>query len=280
MTPLVRFVLLAVGLLLAASPVRADQAFIWVQGQPTMKLVPAETNYCYLVRVQGKFMGYGEQVRLRVINGFWTLGGTSQQQDVQAIARCFARSEVKAAPNAVRWASEEISATADTAGGGCVDTFPKAAWWGDAATVLTLVTGALRGGGERLTINQSGDPFGASTLILHSCQKQLGMGVYSFFVGIPSSGRSARFIGPNGTGTAGQAGEYTVFPGQQTLMAPTFDAFCYFTEINGKFDGGAESAEILSGGDANGQSRWLLRTSSSGTSSVSAKARCYAKDQR
>lgn len=274
-----RLLILMLMAVLAARPAAADQVFMWQQGQATKTLVTAADNYCYLTRISGKFRGYGERIRLRVMNGKWELGGQSAQQDIAAWARCFARSEIKAAPGSVRWASEEISATADNPGSGCVDTTPRNAWWGDAATVMTLVTGALRGGGERATISQSGDPFGPSILTLHSCQKQLGVGAYSFFVGKPSSGKAARFIGPNGIGSAGQAGEYASVANQDVMMAPLVDAICYFTEVSGAFNGGGESLTILPGSDANGVNRWVLQARHASGSGTVAKARCYAKNQ-
>jgi hypothetical protein len=262
-----------------ASPAYADSFFQWGQGNGAQKMLAAADNYCYLTRVRGKFMGYGERIRIRVVNGFWQLEGQSQQQGVAAWARCFARSEIKAPAGAERWSSEEFSATADNPGNGCVDTNPRLAWWGDGATVMTLVTGALRGSGERITINQSGDPFGPSTLVLHSCQKQLGVGAHSFFVGKPQSGRIARFIGPGGTGTPGQAGEYVSLPNQNVMMAPLTEAFCYFTEISGAFNGAGESVTILPGSDANGVSRWELQARHASGSGVSARVRCYARNQ-
>lgn len=270
---------ISVALLAAPEAALADKSFQWAQGQATQILGPAADNYCYLTHLAGKFRGYGEKVRVRVLNGTWQLGGSSQQEGVSGWARCFARSEIKGPPGAVRWSSDEISATADTNGGGCVDTFPKNAWWGDAVTVMTLVTGALQGGGERVTIAQSGDPFGSSTLVVHSCQKQLGFGAYSFFAGKPQSGSNARFIGPKGTGTAGQAAEYVSTPNQDVLLAPLTQAFCYFTEIGGAFNGGGESVTILPGADANGVGRWVLQARHASGSGTWAKARCYKRDQ-
>lgn len=264
---------------LLAAPVTADQVFMWSQGQPVTSLPPAPANFCYLTNVSGKFRGYGERVRLRVMNGKWELGGASQQIDVTAWARCFARSEIKAAPGAVRWASEEISATADNPGSGCVNTTPRNAWWGDAVTVLTMVTGAFKGLGERVTIAQSGDAFGPSTLLLNSCQKQLGAGVYSFFVGKPSSGKTARFIGPNGVGTAAQAGEYQSVPNQNVMMAPLTEAFCYFTSVSGTFNGGGERVTIVPAQDANGVNRWQLQARHASGQGTDACARCYARNQ-
>ena len=270
-----------VATILACLPMaaRADQVFFWNQGQPTRTLVAASTNYCYLTHVGGKFRGFGERVRLRVMNGMWELGGASQQIDVSAWARCFARTEITSIPGAVRWSSEEISATAEKSGNGCVNTNPRDAWWGDAVTVMTLVTGAMRGNGERLTIRQSGDPFGPSQLILYSCQEQLGMGAYSFFVGKPQSGHKARFVGPGGIGTAGQAGDYASVANQNVLMAPVSKAFCYFTEVGGAWNGGGENVTILPAQDANGVNRWMLQARHASGTGVFARARCYARDQ-
>jgi len=264
---------------LLPSAAHADKVFMWDQGKGAITMLPAADNYCYLTRVSGKFRGFGERVRVRVSNGAWRLEGQSQQAGLSAWARCVARSEFKGPTGTVRWSSEEISATAETGGGACVDTTPKNAWWGDAATVTTLVTGALVGSGERVTVNQSGDPFGPSTLIVHSCQKQLGFGVHSFFVGKPQSGHHARFIGPHGTGTAGQAGDYVSVPNQDVMLAPLFDSICYFTQIGGAFNGAGESLTILPGADSNGVNRWVLQARHGSGSGTFARVRCFAKNQ-
>lgn len=269
-----------VALIATATAARADSVHLWQQGQPTLTMVPAANNYCYLTRVAGRFRGYGERVRVRVMNGMWELGGASQQIDVAAWARCFARSEIKAADGAARASSEEISLSGTQAGSGKCGSLTKDAWWGDAVTVLTLVTGSLRGGGERVGVAQSGDPFGPSKLTLQSCQAQLGLGVYSFFVGKPQSGRAARFVGPGGTGTAAQAGEYASLGNQNVLMAPLAEAFCYFTSVSGAFNGGGESVTIVPATDANGVPRWMLQARHASGSGVDARARCYARDQR
>jgi hypothetical protein len=62
-------------------------------------------------------------------------------------------------------------------------------------------------------------------------------------------------------------------------MAPTKDAMCYFTRLQGQFDGGGEWAEIVPA-MVNGVERWQLRAQARGDAEVFAAARCYLRDQR
>lgn len=265
---------------LAPAPARADQAFRWLQGQPSVPMAPAAAFHCYLTRVGGKFRGYGEQVRIRVVDRVWRLEGNSRQEGVNAIARCFARATIKVPAGAVRSSGTEVSATADNDGAGCVDTAPRRAGPPGAAANITLVTGALRGGGEHVSVDQMPGAAGAPGLIVHSCQKELAVGVHSLFFGKPGGGSAARFIGPNGIGTASRAGEYISVLNRDVPLAPIGEAICYFSVIGGEFNGGGESVTIAPGADAHGVRRWMLRARHRSGTGVWAKARCYARDQR
>jgi hypothetical protein len=63
-------------------------------------------------------------------------------------------------------------------------------------------------------------------------------------------------------------------------MAPSEAAMCYFTHLQGRFNGGGEFAEIVPIIDSNGVERWRLRTKAMGNSTVWAGSRCYLRDQR
>jgi hypothetical protein len=57
----------------------------WSQGQPPVRLIRVEEGFCALTQVTGSFQGGGESVRVYVgDDGYWYLGGDSQQEGVGA----------------------------------------------------------------------------------------------------------------------------------------------------------------------------------------------------
>jgi hypothetical protein len=150
-------------------------------------------------------------------------------------------------------------------------------WWGDAATFMTEMDGGFYGAGESVSINQSSDPWSASVIGSTTCQGLTGLYARSLFVGIPSSGRQAKFRGPGGYGNAATAGEY-VADRSFVTMARLDEAFCYFTSIRGAVAGGGEKVEISVVFDPNGVEMWAMSTASQ-QGSLQAKARCYLYDQ-
>jgi hypothetical protein len=60
----------------------------WRQGAPPMPMIPVWQGVCGLISITGTFRGWGETVRIENQNGYWTLTGSSQQQDVAAQASC------------------------------------------------------------------------------------------------------------------------------------------------------------------------------------------------
>ena len=57
----------------------------WKQGDEPLKLIRKEEGFCALTSVTGHFQGGGEVVQVYVgDDGFWYLGGASQQDDVAA----------------------------------------------------------------------------------------------------------------------------------------------------------------------------------------------------
>lgn len=57
----------------------------WKQGDPPLRLIKYTDGICFLTGISGHFLGGGEQVRLWIdSDGYWYLGGQSQQQGVAA----------------------------------------------------------------------------------------------------------------------------------------------------------------------------------------------------
>lgn len=120
-------------------------------------------DYCFLTRVSGKFRGGGEEVRLRrdPKTGSWTLGGRSQQSGVAARATCLPMTTfLSSSWGAVRWISPQFSVTSQVSssllrcGSAPLGSYRyNAAWWGDAFTALTGMSGKFAGLGEFVMID-------------------------------------------------------------------------------------------------------------------------------
>ncbi|MEP6669208.1 MAG: hypothetical protein ABJF10_08650 [Chthoniobacter sp.] len=68
----------------AAGPA-AYETRTWRQGEPPVRLIRKEEGFCALTSVTGSFQGGGEIVKVYVADdGFWYLGGESQQEGVAA----------------------------------------------------------------------------------------------------------------------------------------------------------------------------------------------------
>lgn len=99
-------------------------------------------NACFLTRVTGRFMGWGEWVHIYESGGYWYLSGGSQQPDVAASARC-----VKL-PAGASYSSEY------TWKQGAIPTYMGST--ANRTCALTWVSGKFRGWGEMVEIIPSG----------------------------------------------------------------------------------------------------------------------------
>jgi hypothetical protein len=231
----------------------------------TIALHPASTHVCVLTRISGKFQGGGESAGIFVApDGVWYLKVENQSdQKVFASAHCF-RKDGFLANGPLRRRSPQFEARGHHA---------VSAWNGHAATFIAGVNGHLRGGGEHARIDQSLDVSTPSKLRVGSAAGYLRSWAYSFFAG--TLGAPAKFH---------QGKEFTldhvnIVSPRSVDMAPVEKAMCYFTRLQGKFDGGGEWAEIVPA-FVHHVWRWRLRAQARGESEVFAAARCYLRDQR
>jgi hypothetical protein len=249
--------------------------------------LPADEWACALGGVTGS-MQDGD-ARVYIVNGHWAvLGRGSPGHTAPTVtANCvpiagFSGPIPEGATDTTRWLSGEFSFS--VARDHCDFVIQGHAWWGNAATFLQSFQGGMYGGGESVSIFQSNDPRTPSGFAANVCQGSLSMVVRSLFVGIPAASsptpqdRQAKFRGPWGVGSADTAGEYEARQSFVT-MARTDEAFCYFTDIQGGFAGGAETAEIVTATDTDGAQVWALRSRSGQEDPIVAKARCYMFDQ-
>ncbi|MEW6095979.1 MAG: hypothetical protein AB1567_05585 [bacterium] len=65
------------------------EEYVWKQGWSPVKMIHKDKGFCFLTYVSGKFEGDGECVKIYIDedDGYWYLGGTSQQAGVDAHAR-------------------------------------------------------------------------------------------------------------------------------------------------------------------------------------------------
>lgn len=240
-------------------------------GNMKIPLDLASTHVCILTRVSGKFMGGGESVRVhrRIDDDRWYLElDNHSDQGVAGSAYCFWKGGFLA-----NGPDRSISALIEAREHQAVPT-----WNGHAATFLAGVNGHLRGGGEHARIVQSQDVSRPSELRVGSAAGFLKAWAYSFFAGAAGSGArtAAKF----------SEGEFkldhvSIVSPIWVDMARTEAAMCYFTRLQGRFQGFGEWAEIVPVIDSNGVERWRLRASAgSEVSEVFAAARCYRRDQR
>ncbi len=62
--------------------------FKWVNGNDRIRMIPADSGFCFLSAVGGSFAGGGESVRVYVDDGWWYLEGKCLQPLVWAEATC------------------------------------------------------------------------------------------------------------------------------------------------------------------------------------------------
>jgi hypothetical protein len=289
----------------SALPWYVTNTTFWVQDAPgfptnsrTTADVSSSDSFCYLRYVTGHFVGDGEQVQVYADSGLWYIGGTSSQDGLAAGMNCIPYYAFTPEPGGVDdlIGSAGLLNTGPTDGGGCgfnlfgLDCtlspgFGTNAWQGDAAIMVSGMTGQFDGGGEHVDALQSDDPWAYNQLFV-AAQSPNGVGGWSemLFVGVPQSGFKPAFYGPtSGIGDALNAGEYSVSasssnPSARVIMAPTSQAFCYFTGIGGAFAGGGESVDIdtvMSGG----VEYWSLNATSQQANGTYANARCYMMNQ-
>jgi hypothetical protein len=282
----------------AALPVSAQQCAFTVESEwnnpdPPLPLW-GDQAFCYLTGVSGSFRGGGEMARVRQkTDGTWVLEGSSGQGFLKANSVCAMKSCFNSASGGTaRWSSAQFSATSTSDGPnwpweqcwqGLFES--TALWRGDAHSVLNGIEGRFDGAGEFAGIEASGGPLIASQLFAKdsACTDSYTRGyANSFFVGTPGSGTMARYAGPKGYGTAQAAGEYQVSAiggSGATVMIPTYQGVCFFTEISGRFRGGGEGVKITRQ-TIDGVQRWVLTAKHAGAEGgVWARARCMPLGQ-
>ena len=271
----------------AQDPAWATGPYAWSQGKAFKQMESTQTHVCILTKVTGDFDGGGEEVKVFQASGYWYLGGKSQQTGVGGQAYCFAKDKFLA-NGPLRINSDDGIWKMAKAGSNCFSAQGDA-WWGDATTMLSGISGELRKSGDKAVIKLSSGPFTPSILRVDTCKEDNSSNGYlkayahSFFAGTGSSGKLAKYWGSEYVADSGKKcvdglGDYEV------PMAPVNDAMCHFTWIGGgdNWSGGAEYVRIYPKYDGNIE-RWFLRAHAGGCGNdhrTVAHAFCYKRDQR
>src|SRR6185369_1471143 len=117
--------------------------------------------------------------------------------------------------------------------------------WGNAAAMLTGIGGPFRGLGDRAWVWQEpNDTRNHVDIASDGAGYITGYSTAFWFNESSGPQKGIKFIGPGGTGSAAQAGEY--FVGQDSVgthavsMALASESLCYLTGINGGFSSYAD----------------------------------------
>ena len=280
------------------------EIFSWRSNQVDQVLRPLSTHLCTLSRVNGELNKntsvllhdsvnnlssfWPNALPLETSGGTWKLAGRQESPagntTLRAEAICTPLSRFLINSGGVKWISTAASVSLFTGSSGCSKQANAAAWWGDASTYISGIRGSYEGSGEATWIEQ-GAPTTSSQLFVKTarCNSIAQSTAYSFFAGMPSSGRSPR-IWCDGE-CASQGGEYRVSASNGTtdtvVMVPTTLATCYFTRISGEFNGPNEGVRIFpSPPDPFGNAEhWVLEAKAGSSSSASASVRCVQHNQ-
>ena len=249
------------------SVARTIGEFTWdqYQGYPT-RLIQATDGFCYLTRIGGFYAGIGEQIELKVVDGWWYLDGTSQQSAVSASARCARWTDFSAPPS---HSVSDMASSLAWSREGSYHPSHVALWDFRSFCYLTGLDGKMNGQGESAAVVP-----GYGAWDLYAQNGTGGLLNYS------TEGRArcvwlgqqaeVAYVG----GNPQSLGEFAWSQGQQPVtMATTATADCFLTGVQGKFAGSGESVTITIQNGA-----WVLGGTSQ-QSGVGARARCVALNQ-
>jgi hypothetical protein len=241
--PLLLFLLLCIGEHDASACSISDYGMWHAENQGSARLWPANGNVCWLTTVAGNFDGTqgpndtGPTVQV-MRDGYWWL--TTGYNEF-ANAYCIPMSCLSGAnSNYVVWESQNNISIIANAHPTCdSETNSTSAWWGDAITLFQSWPGSsdTNGAGEHARVTQSTQGSVSSVLDAEDCtadQMPIHPTFSSVFVGTPSSGIPAQIASTGWT-----TGSYTI-----DMLTDATQAFCYLTYLQGKWRGGAESAQV------------------------------------
>ncbi len=209
-------------------------------------MIPTYQGFCYLTKVQGRFEGAGETVRIEQYNGSWMLNGNSMQFDVSASASCVNYYDVMSISLLNESNLSPVYATNIIKNGPTFiqDLGPA----NDRFCFLTQLQGKFEGGGERIQIvadngrlyfkgNSMQDGVGAQARCLVYGRVDMNLLPYLNVFYTATQTPQPR-PGASDIQTA------------NTRMLSNNKSFCALTGMAGRFKGGGERIEISESGGA------------------------------
>jgi hypothetical protein len=112
----------------------------WMQGQPSTLLGRVRDVNCYLTWITGHYAGWGEKIEITRDSNWWWLGGTSQQNDVSALADCVSAYD-SSGDSEGTWVQGQAPVNLGSSSG--------------RICLLTSFSGKFTGGGEYVQITES-----------------------------------------------------------------------------------------------------------------------------
>jgi hypothetical protein len=180
----------------------------YYQAADRISMKPEQTHVCVLNKIGGN--GGGANVYVDEY-GQWVLERLYPRSFDDVVgASCFPKSVFSYAGGGTqtkRWNSGQFHTTPAPGSSPC-SVAEGATWWSDAATMLQGLKGPKSQSMFVIIGQEANYPNVASRVSAYGCAVE-GY-ASSFFVGIPGSGQMAKFHGPLGIGTIGQAGSYHI----------------------------------------------------------------------
>lgn len=239
----------------------------WYPGRGTVPLLRTSEGFCWLAGVEGRFDSAYSSASVRHEQGRWYLEATNSPNTVKwAGAECIRWSAIKT-PNASQ--RKQMFSNLYTASAATCVLKDTETWWGDAATMLTGVSGNLTN--SSVHVLKSPDGFRPSKLSASGCSGATGADKYvrgqahSVFVGDPGTGNLPEFWAPGGKSGGAQFYVNTNTATSNTVeMAPTDQAFCYLIGVggvywsNGAFNSAGDWVWLHRGKNSAGREVWKL----------------------
>lgn len=275
--------------------------FQWSAGQSPVLLPSSDTHVCMLTGITGKFAGEGELVELATTKvpgaaaPIYVLRGRSGQAQLRAFATCVQKKQMTSpgffgalaiSDNMAATALECPAYTYNTSGGYTKSAIP----------FIAAVGGALRGRGEEIIADAAA---GKGAVTLRACSGWVTGGARTY---LSPLGKPIFFRTTYGSTTNlatslykldhihnaafGDQHYVTAFSpdGKEVAAAdgwllPVDDAICGLVELQGKFNGYGERAQVRPALRA-GVNWWRLEsTTASEDGYIHANVRCIARDQ-
>jgi hypothetical protein len=154
--------------------------------------------------------------------------------------------------------------------------------WGNAAAMLTGVGGPFRSLGDEVRVVQlAASARNEVRIYAEGSGNIIGYSTSFWFNENTSAQKSIKFIGPNGTGSVGSAGEYYLLKrelGTKTIsLASSATSFCFLSRVRGEL---SQAGDVIQVYENAATGKWALNVQKQNAGELHAFVRCMAYDQR